>query len=380
MNRKIFKITTVMCVILIFTTVCFVFFLRKAVADMSTEDSLVILNEIDQLTKDGEGNSPAAPQIQELEDRLNTYSDTSRARVIRDSVIIYVVFAVIYSGIVMAYMYIKILRPFARLERYAGQVAAGNLDIPLRYERNNMWGDFTWAFDHMREEIRAARKNEKRAVEENKTIIAALSHDIKTPIASIRAYSEGLEAGLDNDYEKRQHYLSVIMKKCDEVTALTNDLVLHSLSELDKLEIHRSPAAIDRIVINTIKDLEYPYISLLLPVPEARLMIDEKRMAQVIENILNNARKYAPGCRVDVWAVQSDSDYQVHIRDYGKGIMPEDMPFVCNKFYRGHNTGEQPGSGLGLYITSYILERMNGELKLVNHENGLEAVIILKIS
>ena len=88
----------------------------------------------------------------------------------------------------------------------------------------------------MRKEIITARKNEAEAVRENKTIIATLSHDIKTPLASIRAYAEGLEANLEADYEQRERYLGVIMRKCDEVSRLVNDLVLHSLSELERLE------------------------------------------------------------------------------------------------------------------------------------------------
>ena len=81
----------------------------------------------------------------------------------------------------------------------------------------------------MRKEITKARSCEREAIENNKTVIATLSHDIKTPIASIRAYAEGLEANLDSTYEKRMKYLSILMRKCDEVSKLTNDLFLHSL-------------------------------------------------------------------------------------------------------------------------------------------------------
>lgn len=104
-----------------------------------------------------------------------------------------------------------------------------------------------------------------------------------------------------------------------------------------------------------------PFDQLREPIPQAQVTADAKRLAQVIENILNNARKYAPGARVEVWGEADDTEYRIHIRDYGAGIPPEDMPFICNKFYRGHNAGEQPGSGLGLYIVKYILERMHGQ-------------------
>ena len=130
------------------------------------------------------------------------------------------------------------LRPFQKLEDFAGQVAEGNLDIPLEYERKNIFGAFTWAFDNMRLEIKRARNAEKAAVENNKTVIATISHDIKTPIASIRAYCEALQAGMDLNPERRERYLNVIIAKCDEVSTLTNDLFLHSLSDLDKLQMN----------------------------------------------------------------------------------------------------------------------------------------------
>ena len=130
-----------------------------------------------------------------------------------------------------------ILLPFDKMEIFAGKIAQGNFDFPLNFERSNYFGAFTWAFDSMRKEITKARSCEREAIENNKTVIATLSHDIKTPIASIRAYAEGLEANLDSTYEKRMKYLSILMRKCDEVSKLTNDLFLHSLADLDKLKI-----------------------------------------------------------------------------------------------------------------------------------------------
>ena len=290
--------------------------------------------------------------------------------------------AVLYGCIAAAcllsaliYLYIRIVRPFCKLEAYAEQIAKGNLDISLEYERTNFFGAFTWAFDHMRKEIVTARKNETQAVSENKTIIATLSHDIKTPIASIRAYAEGLEANLDTDYEKRERYLQVIMRKCDEVSRLVNDLVLHSLSELERLEIKAHKVSMRKVIEETLQDLEYKYAVVSEPLPDAQLFIDEKRVAQVILNILENAGKYAPESKIEIWAVSQKERYELHIRDYGTGIRPDDMPFVTRKFYRGKNVGSQPGSGLGLYIVSYIMERMGGGMTLLNHSDGLEVIL-----
>lgn len=349
---------------------------RSRNADYGNE--AVMLNEIVQLTTDESGYNPAAEELELLRRQLQD-GGQEKGGIYMSPCAASLALAVVWAGAVFLYIYRKIVRPFGKLERYAGEIAGGNLEVRLNYERTNFFGAFTWAFDHMREEIIRARKNEAQAIQENKTVIAALSHDIKTPIASIRAYAEGLEAGLDDTYEKRQRYAHVIMKKCDEVTGLTNDLVLHSLSELERIEVQKQTLDIQEVLETVIRDLEYPEIELSGPVPQAVLEADEKRLAQVLENLLNNARKYAPGSRITVRAEIKENRYEISVRDHGQGILPEDMPFVFRKFYRGRNAGDRPGSGLGLYIADYLMRRMHGGLTLINHEDGLEAVVWLPV-
>ena len=88
--------------------------------------------------------------------------------------------------LIFGFIYLVLLKPFDELEEYADEIAKGNLDKEFRYRRVNIFGKFTWAFDHMRTSIISARRNEQSAIENNKTVIATLSHDIKTPVASIR--------------------------------------------------------------------------------------------------------------------------------------------------------------------------------------------------
>ena len=156
------------------------------------------------------------------------------------------------------------------MKQFAGEVAKGNFDVPLEYERSNYFGDFTWAFDSMRKEITKARLNEKEAIENNKTVIATLSHDIKTPISSIRAYAEGLEANLDTTPEKRAKYLKILIRKCDEVTKLTNDLFLHALSDLDKLKINTEQFKICSFMKKAISEIgaEQNDVNFLIPEPK----------------------------------------------------------------------------------------------------------------
>lgn len=186
--------------------------------------NLVLLEEIKVITSNENGENDAKEQLDILINQEKSKISNEKTDFMKLTVI-YVVLCVCYLSAVFLYIYFKMVRPFDELEEYAGELAKGNFDVSLPYKRKNFFGAFTWAFDHMKEEIKIARKKEKEAISENKLIIAALSHDIKTPIASVRAYAEALEAGIDSNYEKRQMYVSTIMKKCDEVTKLTNEVI-----------------------------------------------------------------------------------------------------------------------------------------------------------
>lgn len=350
--------------------------------DTARQEQLIMLNEIEQLTKQ-DGTSPAESQIMQLRSQLSkplgyTGCDVRVMLVAAGLVIICLVI------MLFGYLWYSVLRPFRRLEHYAAEIAKGNLDTSLRFERANAFGAFTWAFDHMRREIQKARVCEKEAIENNKTVIATLSHDIKTPISSIRAYAEGLAANMDTTLERKERYLTVIMKKCDEVTTLTNDLFLHSLSDLEKLQITLREEHIHNILNDVIEELNGDKGDIICrsELHEAALKCDRKRIVQVVENIINNARKYAGHSGILVWTQLSegegqDAAYKIHIKDAGEGIPPEDMPFIFEKFYRGKNVKDAPGAGLGLYIVKYIMGQMNGEVQLYNRSDGLEVVLVL---
>ena len=112
---------------------------------------------------------------------------------------------------------------------------------------------------------------------------------------------------------------------------------------------------------------------------DARVEADEARLAQAIDNLIGNAIKYAHGSAIDVQATAENGLYTIAVRDYGPGMPPEDLPFATERFYRGANASGKPGSGLGLYISSYLAERMGGRLHLVNAHPGLKATIELPL-
>ena len=341
---------------------------------------VVALNEIEQLA--GQQDHQAMQNaIHDLQNQLLSENSQEQENSLRMQMLLIYCVACAFLLIVFLYIQKVVLRPFQRLEDFAGQVAEGNLDIPLEYERKNIFGAFTWAFDSMRLEIKRARHAEKAAIENNKTVIATISHDIKTPIASIRAYCEALQAGMDQNTERRERYLHVIMAKCDEVSTLTNDLFLHSLSDLDKLQMNYDIYEANPLISAMLEGIteQSESIMILGDVPDCRINVDAKRLEQVYENLIANAMKYAEDSRIEILYQRTDDYLEVTIRDYGHGIADEDMPFVFDKFYRGANTADKQGAGLGLYIVRYILNQFDGTIELIRREDGLDARFCIKI-
>ena len=340
----------------------------------------VMANEIEQLIAKGE-TAEAGRRTAELKATLSEYSaEEKEAGDYFGAVwLVFGASAVIIAG---AFLYIglRIIRPFEKLSDFAQRIAKGDFDLPLNYERENYFGKFTWAFDSMRREIIKARAAEKEAVENNKTVIATLSHDIKTPVASIRAYAEGLEAGLDSTPEKRQKYLSVIMSKCDEVARLTDDMLLHSLSDLDKLKMNSERIEFCGFAERAVTEIGEEYGDVRFQKPDFTAFVDcdKNRLTQIFGNIITNARKYAK-TDIDVSLALEGNEVSISFRDYGEGIADQDIPFIFGKFYRGKNCGSEQGSGLGLYIVKYVAEQSGGRVTLKNLEKGLEIKIFLPI-
>lgn len=385
-KRKTACVMAVFLAILAIVTVLFLIKEENRSKDQFYREQILALNELEKLTEIG-GESPAKEQIANMQEKLRQMDGEGR-KVEEQKIILEIAgICALFIVVVFFYLYWVILRPFEELEEYAAEIAKGNLEVELPYRRTNLFGAFTWAFDHMRREIIKARACEKEAIENNKTVIATLSHDIKTPIASIRAYAEGLEANMDTSPERRSRYLSVIMRKCDEVTKLTNDLFLHSLSDLEKLQITLEAVDLKEVLAEVIEGMGqqtgnasvYQEIQMIGKVPQISVQADRKRLEQALENIITNARKYAPETGIRLWVEQEQEGCQIHIKDGGTGILPEDMPFIFEKFYRGKNIENQSGAGLGLYIVDYIMKQMDGKVELKNSGDGLEVILELKL-
>lgn len=284
------------------------------------------------------------------------------------------------------FLYLKhtVIQPFQKLKDFATRIAGGNLDIPLVMDRQNLFGAFTEAFDLMRTELKKAQLAEAKANESKKELVAKLSHDIKTPIASIKAVSEvGIQL---TDNEKLQNYYIQIIRKADQINSLISNLFSATLEELSRLTV--TPEAVKSSEIKTLLDnADYLHHAVISDIPDCLIYADRLRLQQVFDNIFANSYKYAnTDINVTISLINNHSYddpacrlLAVCIEDYGGGVNAEELPLLKEKFKRGSNIKNIEGAGLGLYISDYFIKEMYGKLIIDNGMHGFKASIYLAL-
>lgn len=274
------------------------------------------------------------------------------------------------------YLHRIVVKPFRRLKGFAERIADGNLDIPLEMDRGNVFGAFTESFDIMRSELKKSRLAEAKANASKKELIAKLSHDIRTPIASIKAVSE-LGAAVSED-EKTWESYSQIISKADQINTLVANLFTATLEELQQLTV--TPADIPSTDLRgMLERADYFHKANIPEIPECMIYVDKLRLQQVFDNVFANSYKYA-NTEIDVRAALENGRLAVEIEDFGGGVSTEELPLIKEKWGRGSNTKEIDGAGLGLYISDRFMAEMNGELLIKNGQNGLKILVLISLS
>ena len=293
-------------------------------------------------------------------------------------VISYVAIIVLWLGYTL-WLYLNILRPFDKMKEFAGAVAAGDLDKPLEMDRKNIFGAFTESFDIMRDELAIAREREYQANVSKRELIAQLSHDIKTPVASIKAMSEVIEAkSLQKEDEFTSEKAKLVGAKADQIDVLVNNLFASTLKELEQLEVKATENPSTELT-DIIKNADFDNMVTEAEIPECLILMDKLRTNQVITNIIYNSYKYA---RTEIkLTVRMDEEYlYLGFADKGGGVPEDELPFVMEKFRRGTNAEGIEGSGLGLNIARNLMQDMKGVITCENEDGGFKVTIGFKIA
>ncbi len=289
-------------------------------------------------------------------------------------VIVFGILLLLLIYVVLMILYLNYIRPFHTLQEFAAQVAKGNLELALPIHKNNFFGIFTESFDLMRQELKRARESEYQANISKKELIAELSHDIKTPVATIKATCEVLQVTEQKEDTLRK--VGVIAGKAEMIDNLVGNMFHATMEELEVLKVE--PVEESSLIIpEMFHDFKYyGQITLENDIPECLLYFDKLRLQQVLDNIINNSYKYA-GTEVKVRFIESTDGIIIKIRDFGQGTTEDELALIKEKFYRGNNTEGKSGSGLGLYLADNFMIQMGGELECYN-EDGFVVELFLR--
>ncbi|MBU3093449.1 HAMP domain-containing histidine kinase [Clostridium sp. CF011] len=319
---------------------------------------------------------------------------------------LFYLFAPIICGIILVlliliainiYMKYHVLDPLLEINQSSKAIIEGNYDIPVARARGNRLlqnevAELTYGFELMRDQLKEKREKEKELKRSQKELISCISHDLKTPISTIKAYSEGMRDGISNTEEKRKKYVEVIIRKSEVITKMVNDLSEHSNAELNELKIVKSECYLDIYLKKVILELkllvEHYGLTFEYQCNAANVMVsmDKSRITQVIYNLIENSIKYTNHengkIKITVFYLETENKIAFSVMDNGSGISLGDMTYVFNKFYRAEKSRSMsiPGSGLGLSICKYIVEAHGGNIKCKNNQvAGAEFIFTIDI-
>jgi signal transduction histidine kinase len=264
----------------------------------------------------------------------------------------------------------KIFKPVNNLTEATERINKGDYNFEIVHNEGEV-GKLSGAFEFMRTEIYENYKLQKSMEESRKELIAAISHDIRTPVATISAYVEAIKSGVANDEIKLKKYLDIIHMKSAELKKLTEDLFLHSQMDAAKFTINKTEVYFNDFITKLLEPviIETQNLGMKLeiktPIPNIIVNIDTTRIGQVFLNIIENSKKYSKqNGRIEIYFEVQESEIKVLIVDDGIGIKPEDMPYIFDKFYRGEKSRNKAygGAGLGLSICKSIIETHEGRI------------------
>lgn len=316
----------------------------------------------------------------------------SSVNIIKQFIIVIIVTFIISSvivNIISSYLFSKtIAGPITNLKKATAEISSGNLDCEIIEEGDEEIKELCSDFEKMRIQLKDSVHMKLKYDDDRKMLVSSISHDLKTPITSIKGYVEGILDGVANTNEKRDNYLKTIYRKSEQMDGMIDDLLLYSKLDLkqipfnfrktDILEYFRyciEESALElkkyNIKINLINNLDgSPYV-----------MMDMERMRRVIVNIIDNSRKYMDKNegKINILLRETDLSIIIEIRDNGAGISKDEINNIFERFYRADSARSGvKGSGLGLAIAKQIVEGHKGRIWAISHGNeGISVLISL---
>lgn len=315
--------------------------------------------------------------------RLIYFPSITAEEAIKILLYIPIAMGILFLGLIIAMIVIlsKIIsdgisKPLKELNVAAERISDGDLEFEMTYKQDDELGKLCIEFDRMRLKLKESLDKQSKYENSRKLLLASISHDLRTPLTSIKGYTEALQDGIVSDEETKERYMNIIIGKTNKLNTLIDDLFVYSKMELGEFQIEKTKIASDFLLegllmpkIEEYADANFEF-QLDKSFPMVMLDVDQRRIAQVIDNIIHNASKYTR-TYIHVRVTTFKEYLQIFVEDDGCGIPKDELPFIFDQFYKvekSRNASEQ-GTGLGLAITKRLVTAHGGRISVKSVED-----------
>lgn len=297
--------------------------------------------------------------------------------------ITYSIFAGIGIALLLAIILAKfITKPITRMREAANEMTDGNYAIRIDSRVKNELGSLAGSLDTLAERLEENEMERQQNEQARLDFFANVSHELRTPITVMRGYSESLADGVISSEEKKLQYYQRMVNECQSMERLVGDLLTLSKVQNPHFTIEKEPVNLIQIFQDVLRSykgiLEQRQMKVHFDYQDEVMLIlgDYDRLRQLFLNIINNAMKFSEDGS-NIWiTVQRQEQLIVSIRDEGVGIAKEELPNIFSKFYKSKLRQNAKGSGLGLVIAKYIVEKHGGRI-LAQSEVGKGTTFII---
>ena len=280
--------------------------------------------------------------------------------------------------------------PMRKLRKAMKTITEGNLACEVKEDYEEELGGLCRDFENMRIHLKEAIDDKMRYDRDTKELISNISHDLKTPLTTIKGYVEGILDGVADSPDKMDRYLKTVYNKANDMERLIGELTLYSKIDTNEIPYNfikiNVKAYFDDCAEEIRTELESRnfVLTYLNYVPDdVCLIADPEQLYRVINNIISNSIKYNNKARgVINIRVREEKEYiHLEIEDNGQGVSPEEAGRIFERFYRtdASRNSRTGGSGIGLSIVKKIVEAHGGTIWAVSNKNvGLTMHILLR--
>lgn len=282
------------------------------------------------------------------------------------------------AALVIIYLAMKLRRVQTQLlfiKDATSDMKNGDLNRRVLARENDMTRQICYDINEIAMNSQMQLIAQKQSEQAYKRLMTSLSHDVKTPLASLVGYLEAIENRLVEGREKEE-YIRVAYNKAQQLKTFVESLFEWVKLDAGEQVFHFERCDLNEVTRNIIADwipiLEGHGFEYEISIPEAEYMvrIDSNAYTRVINNLFQNAINHSGGSMVHIMTEEDDGHVRITVADNGKGIAPADLPHVFERMYQGDQSRSAKGNGLGLSIAKELVVAHNGSINVENDPDG----------